>query len=183
MQFDENGWVVGAVAPMHVDEAWSLLSPEPDARMDGVRWAHQAERFFRARLTVLPDKRYPAGTLPLVDAAWAEVAPLTAARGSRVVIVTLPLARAGDVRRAADLGVAAIGGAGMDALVVRARRLWQVSAEPAGDGAEDADPRAPLVVAAVLASLLLAPIVPPGGGTIFGVKGARERLAREGWKA
>lgn len=182
MQFDENGWVVGAVAPMRVDEAWSLLSPDPDGRMDAVRWAHQAERFFRARLTLLPDKRYPSGTLPLVDAAWVQVSLSEAARGSRVVVVTLPLERAPEVRRAADLGVAAIGGAGMDALVARARRLFQVRAAPAGDSAEEADPRAPLAVAAVIASLLLAPIVPPGGGTIFGVKGARERLAREGFQ-
>jgi len=37
-----------------------------------------------------------------------------------------------------------------------------------------------ILVAAVLASLFLAPIVPPGGGAIFGVKGARERLVALG---
>jgi hypothetical protein len=41
---------------------------------------------------------------------------------------------------------------------------------------------APLALAGVLASLLLAPIVPPGAGTIFGVKGARERLSAAGWR-
>jgi hypothetical protein len=70
----------------------------------------------------------------------------------------------------------AIGGAGFDALVLRARRVWQVW-EWVPEGG---DARAPLVVAAVLASLFLAPIVPPGGGAIFGVKGARERLASLG---
>jgi hypothetical protein len=34
----------------------------------------------------------------------------------------------------------------------------------------------------VLALVLLAPIVPPDETTIFGVKGARQRLEARGWK-
>jgi hypothetical protein len=64
--------------------------------------------------------------------------------------------------------------AGMDALVAKAQRIWQISNEvTSGD-----DCHAPLTVAAILASVFLAPIVPPEGSTIFGVKGARERLER-----
>ena len=66
----------------------------------------------------------------------------------------------------------------MDVLVGRAKRVWQIAAA-VGEG-ENA--LGPLALAGVLASLLLAPIVPPGAGTIFGVKGARERLGAAGWR-
>lgn len=173
MQFDENGWAMGAISPLPVEGAWSLLSPEPEARIDEARWAHHAETFFRARVALVQPKRYPAGTLPLSDAALFDVACREAAETARVFVVTTPMDRATDVRRAAVLGAEAIGGAGMDALIPRARRLWQVRAE---EGRESG--RAALLLTAVIAAMLLAPIVPPGGGTIFGVKGARERLSR-----
>ena len=91
----------------------------------------------------------------------------------------MPLDRARAVLEAAREGVRAIGGAGFDVLLGRARRLWQVSDRLPSDG----DARAPLLLAAVMASVLLAPIVPPGGGVIFGVKGARDRLEQRGWRA
>jgi len=178
MEWDENGWAMGAISPFPIDEAWSLLSPAPEARIDDAAWAHKADAFFRARLALLTPKRYPAGTLPLSDAAHFDVGPRDGKGTARVLLLTIPMDRAPEARRAAVLGAQAIGGAGMDALIPRARRLWQVRAMVEGDG----DPRAPLLLAAVLAAALLAPVVPPGGGTIFGVKGARERLAREGWK-
>ncbi len=178
MEFDENGWAIGAITPLPVAEAWSLLSPSPDARVDPGRWAHQAETFFRARLALHKEKHYPASTIPRSDAMLVDVAERDAAARTRVLVLTTPIDRAPEVQRAAVEGAKAIGGAGMDALIPRARRLWQVRSAPEGEG----DPRAPLVLTAVLASLLLAPVVPPGGGTIFGVKGARERLAREGWR-
>jgi hypothetical protein len=178
MQFDEHGWAIGAIAPMPISEAWSLFAPSPEARVDAARWAHQAETFFRARLTLVRDKLYPAGTLPLSDAALVEIGRREDAAPARVLVITAPLDRAPAARRAAVEGAKAIGGAGMDALIERAERLWQVRAQPEGEG----DPRAPLLLAAVLASLFLSPVVPPGGGTIFGVKGARERLSAAGWR-
>jgi hypothetical protein len=66
----------------------------------------------------------------------------------------------------------------MDVLVTRATRVWQIADAVAQGG----NALAPLALAGVLASLLLAPIVPPGATTIFGVKGARERLSAAGWK-
>jgi hypothetical protein len=178
MDVDENGWATGAIAPVAIEEAWTLLSPEPDARVDAARWAHQAATFFKARLAVAQDKRYPSGTLPICDRVEIDLAAREGDAPTRVLVVTVPIDRAPAARRAGEAGARAIGGAGFDALVARARRVWQVVDRP-GEGG---DPRAPLAVAAVLASLLLSPVVPPGGGTIFGVKGARERLAAAGWK-
>lgn len=175
MQFDENGWAVGAIAPL-AEPAWSILSPEADARVDAARWAHQARTFFKLELEVLTPKHYPSGALPLAD-----VLEIAIGRGdlggetARVQVVTVPIDRAPEARRRGLDAAAAIGGAGMDALVLRAKRLWQIADDAA-------HPHAPLAIAAVLASLLLGPIVPPSADAIFGVKGARERLDRLGFR-
>jgi hypothetical protein len=174
---DDNGWARGAIAPLSVAEAWTLLSPDPSSRVDAARWTHQAATFFRARLAVVQDKRYPAGTLPLADQVEVEIAGHGDPSMTRVLVVTVPEDRAPLARSAAAAGAKAIGGAGFDALLLRTRRVWQVR-----EGVTGGDARAPLAVAAVLASLFLAPVVPPGGGTIFGVKGARERLAARGFR-
>jgi len=174
---DENGWAVGPVAAIAIADAWTLLSPEPDARVDAPRWAHQAATFFRATLAVVGDKRYPSGTLPLADRVELDVGRRGEAT-TRVVVVTVPVDRAPEAMKAAAAGARAIGGAGFDLLVPRTRRVWQVRAAIEGEG----DERAPIVAAAVLSSLFLAPVVPPEGGTIFGVKGARLRLEELGWR-
>jgi hypothetical protein len=189
MEFDSCGWVSGRLDPFGAADSWSLFSPEPEARIDEHRWAHQAKVFFRAELTLVQKKIYPSGTIPIADAVEVEIAPDGARKGaanaesrpmpaSRVLVVTVPLDRAPAVRAAAAVGVAAIGGAGFDALLARARRLWQVRDAVSAGG----DERAPLAVAAVLAAVLLAPVMPPGEATIFGVKGARARLEARGWR-
>lgn len=178
LEIDANGWAIGAIAPLPIEEAWTLLSPEPDARVDTARWAHQAETFFRARLSLAAEKHYPSGTLPIADALEVDIARRDDETTTRVLVITVPADRAPFALKAGLAGAKAIGGAGMDALVPRTRRVWQVRATAQTPG----DDRAPLAAAAVLASLFLAPIVPPGGGTIFGVKGARQRLEALGWR-
>jgi hypothetical protein len=174
VEVDENGWAAGIIVPL-AGAAWSILSPEADARVDAHRWTHQAATFFRLELEVLTPKRYPSGALPLAD-----VIEVTVGRANEekiaVRIVTVPIDRVPETRRLGLDAAAAIGGAGMDALVLRAKRLWQIADDTA-------HPEAPLALAAVLASVLLGPIVPPSGDAIFGVKGARERLGRLGYRA
>lgn len=139
--------------------------------MDAARFAGVAKRFFQADLRVSPEKRYPTAAVPLADRAEIEVE--TGAIAGRVAVVTAPIDRAPEVLSAARAAVAAIGGAGFDALLARGRRVWQIAAAPiAGDA------RAPNLVAAIVAATLLAPIVPPGEAVIFGVKTARERWER-----
>jgi hypothetical protein len=175
-EYDDNGWARGAITLFAPGEAWLLLSPEPDARVDAARWAHQAETFFRARLAVVQDKRYPSGTLPIADRIEVDLTARGTATSTRVRVVTVPVDRAPEALAAGVAGARAIGGAGFDAILPRTRRVWQVRERLDAPG----DDRAPLAVAAVLASLFLAPVVPPEGGAIFGVKGARERLAARG---
>jgi len=172
MDVDRNGWVITRVEPLPVSRAYTLLAADPSARFDVALWAHKARTFFGAALELEQPKAYPSGEAPASDAAVVEVKRKAGGAKTRVLVVTLPVEEAPEARLAAEAGAAAIGGAGMDVLVQRARRVWQIVSEVA-DGE---DPAAPLALAAILASVFLAPIVPPGGGTIFGVKGARERL-------
>lgn len=165
------------VLPMPADAAWSLFAAEPVARVELSRWRQQAETFFDARLALVQTLSDPGGVLPQTAAIELDVAPLAGGDATRVRVVTVPLSDAPEVRAAGERAVAAIGGAGLDALLARAKRLWQVQARPVGGG----DPRAPNVVAALLASVLLAPIVPPGERTAFGVRGARLRLMDADW--
>lgn len=156
------------MSPWDPLDAWSLLSPTDDARVDLPRWMHAARTFLSAELSDLGDgaEEVRVGVAPARDV-------------SRVTIVrvrTISRAEAPAVFSAADAGVRAIGGAGMDALVAKARRVWQVARVCEGDA------RAPLVMAATLASVMLAPIVPPDEVTIYGVRGARVRLDALGWR-
>ena len=175
---DENGWATGVVTALPVDRAFSLLSPDASPCIDADRWAQAARTSLRAVITLAVAKRYPSGAMPLADAVLVDVRPLDAEGGaaSRVRVVTVPLERAPEVLQAAIAGADAIGGAGFDVLVARGRRLWQIDADVAGD------PRAALVVTGLLAMVHLAPVLPPRGGTIFGLKGVRVRLAAEGWR-
>jgi hypothetical protein len=157
------------VSPWDPREAWSLLSPSDDARVELPRWMHAARTFLSAELSDLGDD---GG-----EGLRVGVAP--AREVSRVTIVrvrTISRAEAPEVFSAADAGVRAIGGAGMDALVAKAKRVWQVARVCEGDA------RAPLVMAATLATVMLAPIVPPDEVTIYGVRGARVRLEALGWR-
>ena len=157
--------------PLPVAQAWSLFAREPEATLDEPRLTQQAKIFFGVEL------RFVARDPALEGAFDVDVLHGDAMDTTRVRVITMPIAQAPEVKAAGDEAVIAIGGAGFDALLPKTQRLWQVATTPL-DGR---DTRAALVVAAVMASVMLAPIVPPGGGTVFGVKGARERLAALGW--
>ena len=124
---DENGWATGAITPLPIDEAITLLSPEASSRVDAARWAHQAEVFFRARLTVVQDKRYPTGAHPLADQVEIDISQSGAAP-TRVRLITVPVDRAPFAVAAGAAAARAIGGAGFDVLVTRAKRVWQAQA-------------------------------------------------------
>ncbi len=173
--FDGLGWAEGKVDPIEPRFAHNLLSPEPSARVDLARWAHHARVFFRADLSLAIDKRYPSGTEPIADVIDLRVVP-HGHEPSTVRVITVPIDRAPLVVEVARRGAAAIGGAGFDALIPRARRAWQVVVDDTRTIPE-------LLVAAVLASVLLAPVVPSDGGRIFGVKGCRERLSAAGYRS
>jgi hypothetical protein len=168
VRYDDAGWAVDPVTAWPLADCWSLLAPDDVSRMDEPRWKRNAERFFSAELRLLTPKHY-VDAMPRADVAIVQVA------STEVRVQTLPID--GAVLRAGQAAAAAIGGAGFDVLVKRTKRLWQVDAH-----VNEGDPRAPLLLTAVLASVLLAPVLPPEGGEIFGVKGCRERLMVQGWR-
>jgi hypothetical protein len=176
VQFDAHGWAKEPVAAIPVHSAYTLFSPDPLARVDIALLANKARTFFATALEIDPVKAYPEGKTPEADVVYIDIHPLGKRDvvSTRVLVVTWPLQWNPQIRHVGDAAAMAIGGAGMDALVARAKRIWQVSNQiERGE-----DRHAPLRVAAILASVLLGPIVPPEGNTIYGVKGARERLER-----
>jgi hypothetical protein len=174
VRYDEHGWAIDPVAMLPLGQSYSVLSPDAEGRIDSARLEHQAARFFSCTLSLLPAKAYPSGGWPRSDAAQLT---LQASDGSHAVVqlVTLPLELAPSAKQQARLAAEAIGGAGMDVLVERAKRLWQLSATAVHGTAA-----MPLLAAAILASCLLGPILPPEADALFGVRGARERLERLG---
>lgn len=174
VHFNSHGWAEEPVAALPVDSAYTLFSPDAAARVDIAVLANKARTFFGTALEIDPVKAYPEGRTPGADVVHVEIRALGKNHASyaRIFVVTWPLERDPGIVQWGETAAHAIGGAGMDVLVARAKRIWQVSHElVSGD-----DAQGPLRVAAIFAAVLLAPIVPPQGDTIYGVKGARERL-------
>jgi hypothetical protein len=73
-----------------------------------------------------------------------------------------------DARRAEELGRAA----GMATLAERCPTIWEV--EPVGQDSE----LARLNLCGILASVALGPVLPDDGSTLYGVRGAMERVER-----
>lgn len=170
MLADENGWFIGSVEAWPASQAWSLLSPDDDARMV---WAPSP--LFGATFSVSPAKQYPRGSAPLADRGRLEVLRLRGgAKVGEVEVQTLPLDRARTVWNDARAAAKRMGGAGFDVLVERGRRLWQI---------RPVDDVAALVLAGAIATTWQSPILPPSGERLFGVKGARLELERLGYAA
>ncbi|MBL9027558.1 MAG: hypothetical protein JNL21_35530 [Myxococcales bacterium] len=165
--FDDNGWRIGAVDPLASGCAFTLLSAEARGAFDRSKLAARAAAH-GLEVELRPEKRYPAGTTPIADAADVSVAPRGAAARQSVLVVTFPAERARWLIDEALEVAARRGGAGMDALVRRARRIWQVRVTD--------DAKSALGVAAVLSAAHLAAILPPDAGPVFGPKTAFERL-------
>lgn len=163
--------------PMNPALHWTLFAAEAEARIDLPLWTAQARSLVRAQLALVEVITDPGGRLPREATVTFLIRHESdTLKASGVRVHTLPLT---DLPRASEVAsdaVRAIGGAGMDFLVARAQRVWMV------ETGHSRDVRAPLAVAAVLAGVLLAPIVPPEGGVIFGLKTARTKLETQGWK-
>jgi hypothetical protein len=139
-------------------EAYGYLvfSQRPDTSVDLAGWDAHARRFFRAALTASEDGHWLAVTPD------GEAVALRAVRGRAATAEDHALATEAELRA---------GGGGLGTLAQRCPTVWEVVR------AEDVDPDA-LRVAALLASVLLGPIVDARSREILGVKTAREKLAR-----
>jgi hypothetical protein len=151
------------------EAALLVFAQRADARLDIGALGAQAERFFATRLGLTEDKRYaPGQEAPRTDEARFVVAPAGAPPGIRAAFARprddadLALAVDADER-------AGPGGTGLALVARRCQTVWLVSLET------DPDPLA-LRLAAILASVLLGPILDARVPELFGVKTARAKL-------
>ncbi|HEX4447284.1 MAG TPA: hypothetical protein VH044_11130 [Polyangiaceae bacterium] len=144
-----------------------VFGQRADAHIDIASWNAHAERFFSTRLGLTVERHYrPGDDPPRSDDVHFVVAPAGAPPGIRA-------ASAGP-REDADLALAdeaelTAGGSGLALLARRCPIVWRIAVEG------DADVLA-LRLAAILASILLGPILDPRLPEIFGVKTARAKL-------
>lgn len=157
----------GALPSPERSTSFLVFSQRPDACLDTRQLEHHAARFFATKIGLTVDKRY--GDLrPAVDAARVVVASEDGLAAGTRLCFGRP-ADAGDVALADDAERRA-GTTGMALLAQRCKTVWLIETE-GGD-----DDRVALTLAAVFASVMLGPIVPPRGDAIFGVRTARTRL-------
>jgi hypothetical protein len=144
-----------------------VFGQRADARIEIAPWSAHAERFFSTRLGLTEERHYRQGDdPPRSDDVRFVVAPAGAPPGIRAV--------SAGPRDDADLVLAdeaesTARGSGLALLARRCPIVWRIAAE--GD-----DDVLALRLAAILASILLGPILDPRGPEIFGVKTARAKL-------
>jgi len=155
----------GALPEPPVAEAYLVFAQRDDARIELPAWQRHAESFFDARLGLTVDKRYPEG-FPRVDAAPVVIAPRS---GGESVRLCYGRPRTDDDLRAAEDADSRAGNTGLALLAKRCRWVWLVVRE------EDLD-RAALLLSAIVASVVLGPILSSPESELFGVKTARSKL-------
>jgi len=143
-----------------------VFSQQVDARVDIAAIGAQSLRFFATGVGLTEDRVYGPDRRPEADAVRFVIAPKNEPPGIRAVVVR--------ARAPADLALAEeadrrLGGTGLGLLARRCPTVWLIERESPAD-------RLALLLAAVLASVLLGPIVDAAAGSIFGVKTARAKL-------
>ncbi len=157
----------GALAPPERSTSFLVFSQRGDACLDVSQLKHHASRFFATKIGLSVDKRY-GDNPPSSDAARVVVASDDGlAAGTRLCFArpadATDLARVEEAERQH-------GATGMALLAQRCPTVWLIETE-GGD-----DDRVALVLAAIFASVMLGPIVPPRGDDVFGVRTARMKL-------
>jgi hypothetical protein len=155
----------GALRAPAPEEAYTVFAQRTDVELDTGALRRNAERFFGTTLGPTVQKRYQGG-VPEEDAIRLVVAPSNVPGGVRLCFGR---PATGDDWARARAAETACGAGGLADLAERCRIVWLVRLEA------HADPTA-LLLATILASALLGPIVPPDGSEIFGVRTARMRL-------
>jgi hypothetical protein len=137
-----------------------VFSQEPKGPFDVERLAAHAARFFRAKL----ERRE-------VGPDWARVHLSGASFDAEVTIRARAVTR-DDIQNAKGAEARGLA-AGMSALAERCAQIWEIA--PA-DGSTPSE-AAYLAMSGICASVALGPVLPPDHATLFGVRGAMERLA------
>lgn len=150
-------------------QAYVVFAQRPDARFELAQLRTNAERFFGTTLGLTVPKKY-VGHWPDTDAAMVVLGPSTVPGGVRFCWGHARTDAEIDAAQAAEMRV---GYMGLFDLARRCKTTWLITVESPGD-------RTALLLAAIFASVLLGPILSPGGEELFGVRTARLKLEESG---
>ena len=137
-----------------------VFSQEPKGRLDTEKLASHASRFFGTKLECLetgPD--------------WVRVRLVGRSFDDELTVSSRDVSR-DDVENA-KIAEARGRAAGMSALAEKCALVWEIGP---GTGAAPNE-AAYLSMSGICASVALGPVLPPDHSTLFGVRGAMERLA------
>jgi hypothetical protein len=149
--------------------AFTVFAQRRDARVEAEIWRRHAAQFFDAELRLGRPKSYRFDA-PDTDAAQVAVSTQANPETTRLCYGR---PRTDDDLRAADDADVRAGAAGLGKLAQRCHTVWLVVTE--------GDPDRPaLLLAAILASVVLGPILSPDGDRLFGVRTARLKLEGSG---
>jgi hypothetical protein len=170
LPLDDAGLLPEAAFPFPARvEAYTVFAQQRDARIDAAAWDRHARQFFEAEVKLTRPKAYgPAA--PMTDGAHVVLTPRGRAGGMRSVFLR-PRTEA-DVAFAEEAERAA-GGGGMSLLAKRCEMVALVAVTPEQDDEDDVA----LWIAAIIASVVLGPILSPARPEIFGIRTARVKLA------
>lgn len=146
-------------------EAYTVFAQLRDARLDAGALERNAKQFFQTELHLTRPKAYGV-VPPAVDGAHVVLVRGSQPTATRTLFVR---ARSPEDLASAEAAERAMGGGGLSLLAKRCPTVVLVPLESEGD-------EAALLLAAILASVLLGPIVAPGRPEIFGVRTARLKL-------
>lgn len=165
---DERGTLrPAALAAPDRSACFAVFSQDRDARLALRSIQQSATRFFGAKIGVTVDKSYD-GALHVDAARFVVAADDHESNGTRLGFAR-PV-EAADLT-AAEEAERRAGTYGLSALARRCPMLWLVVPETNDD-------RAGLLLATIFATVMLGPILPPGGQEIFGVRTGRLKLER-----
>jgi hypothetical protein len=165
---DEHGILRrGACEPPARSAAFTVFAQRSDARVEAEIWRRHAAQFFDTRLDLTVPKHY-AFDPPDTDMARVVV---STSDNPEVIRDCHGRPRTEDDLHAAGQAEARVGAAGLGKLAQRCNTVWLVVAEGDPDGSA-------LLVAAILASVVLGPILSPDGNELFGVRTARLKLEK-----
>ena len=158
-----------AYAPARED-AFTVFAQRRDARCEAEAWERNASQFFATRVGLTVAKHYGRGgnAAPLVDAARVVIAPADGPPGTRFCFARPRDDADFDAAEAADIRA---GSPGLALLARRCPYVWLVVPEGEGD-------RLALLCAAIVASVVLGPILSPDQAQLFGVRTARAKLEK-----
>ncbi|MDB4993438.1 MAG: hypothetical protein JWM74_870 [Myxococcaceae bacterium] len=167
---DANGFLKapGDLTTLGLARAFLVFAQRDDARLEIHFWQQQARRFFDTELGLTIEKAYDQlDAMPSIDAARVVVSSPKNAVEATLLCAARPSTPA-DLALAESIE-ARHGYTGLAMLAKRCKTVWLVSA-PAGSD------RAALLLSAIVASVVLGPIVSPAHDELYGVKTARLKL-------